>query len=155
MIEEVGTVISIHSLDIVEVETVRTSSCQACKAKSACGHHAIAQVSSTNRMRVFAKDSFSSRVGETVTIGIPEESILSASILMYLIPLIGLMIGATVSSIFTDQVYLAVLFSIFGLVSGLWIARKQSIKHQSNPNFHPRVLRLHRSQQSDIPVINF
>lgn len=145
MIEEEGTVVAIHD-GIAEVETVRTSSCTACHAKAACGHHAIAQVSATNRMRVFATDDFSTSIGQEVIIGIPESSLLSASILMYLVPLFGLVLGAMSSSLLSDQAGVAALLSFLGFGTGLLVAKTLSVKYQGNPDFHPRIIGLLQPQ---------
>lgn len=153
MVEEQGTVISIHANNIVEVETIRTSSCNACQAKAACGHHAIAQVSSSNRMRVFATDLLAAKVGQKVKIGIPENSLLSASILMYLLPLLSLILGAVLMDIATANSIFTALAAIAGFGLGLWFARVQSLKYQSNPDFHPRVLHIYEEKHSSISAI--
>ena len=53
MIEENGRVLSIKN-GFAEIETIRTSSCTACRARHGCGHHAVAQMSSSNRMKMDA-----------------------------------------------------------------------------------------------------
>ncbi len=141
---------------VVEVEVVRTSSCNACQAKAACGHHAIAQVSSTNRMTLIAADAFASQIGQKVTIGIPKNTLLTASFLMYLVPLSGLIIGASLSGILSDEPIIAAISSVMGLGIGLLIAKQQSVKHQSNPDFQPRVLetRVLKPHVDILPVID-
>lgn len=152
MIEEVGIVVGIDD-KIAEIEIVRTSACSACKAKAACGHHAIAQVSSKNRMRLFAIDLLASKVGQEVIVGIPENTLLKASLLMYLVPIIGLVVGAIVSSLFTDQPFVAAISTVLGLLIGLGVAKQQSAKYQSNPEFHPRVLAVRQSNLTDVQLI--
>jgi len=157
MIKETGIVVAIFD-GVVEVEVVRTSSCSACQAKAGCGHHAIAQVSSTNRMKLLVTDTFVSQIGQEVTIGIPENTLLTASFLMYLVPLLGLILGASLSAIFSDQPTVAAIGSVIGLGVGLLIAKKQSVKHQLDPDFQPRVLETkvlkpHIDTLSDINII--
>ncbi|TBR37767.1 sigma E positive regulator RseC/MucC [Marinomonas agarivorans] len=153
MVEETGVVISSYAPNLVEVETVRTSSCTACKAKSACGHHAIAQVSSSNRMRVIATNNVAARVGQRVKIGIPENSLLGASVLMYLVPLISLILGAVLVDVVTSSSSLAALGAIFSFFGSLLFVRQQSLKYQSNPDFHPRVLRVYQEEFPPISTI--
>lgn len=154
MIKEVGTVVNTDG-QLAEIEIIRTSACSACKAKAACGHHAIAQVSSKNRLRVFAKDVFDSKVGQQVEVGIPETTLLMASVLMYFVPILGLVAGAMLSKVFTDQAAVAAAFGVTGLVLGLIFARKQSKKYQANPEFHPQVLSVKNERDSSLNLIHF
>lgn len=152
MVEESGIVLSTHD-GFAEVETVRTSSCTACQAKSACGHHAIAKVSSTNRMRMMVRDTFASQVGQEVVVGIPEDTLLKASVWMYLVPLLGLVLGATFPSLFTDNSAIAAVGSIIGLATGLYFARQASLKHVNDPDFQPEILSIKTKPIQNIDVI--
>ena len=152
MIEESGTVLSTEE-GFAEVETIRTSSCTACRARHGCGHHAIAQVSASNRMRMKAIDSFDVHVGQRVTVGIPEDTLLQASVWMYFIPLLGLVAGATLPSLWQASNDVSVILSIMGFLSGLWLAKKKSQKEENNPDFYPRILRIETTQGSEIPLV--
>lgn len=152
MVEESGIVLSV-SQGLAEVETVRTSSCTACQAKSACGHHAIAKVSSSNRMRMMVSDSFATQVGQEVVVGIPEDTLLKASIWMYLVPLVGLVLGATLPGLINDSAALAAIGSIIGLAAGLAFARKASLEHANDPDFQPKILSIKTKPIQNIDVI--
>lgn len=153
MIEEKGVVLNAES-GLAQVETIRTSSCQSCRARHGCGHHAIAQVSSANRMLMTALDPLSVKVGQRVVVGIPEDTLLRASIWMYLVPLLGLVLGATLPSLVSEQQIFAVLGSVSGFAGGFLFARFQSRRHQEDPNFYPQVLRVLEDDPHFIPVQN-
>ncbi|TPE51841.1 SoxR reducing system RseC family protein [Maribrevibacterium harenarium] len=141
MIEESGVVLAIED-GIAEVETIRTSSCSTCRARHGCGHHAIAQVSNSNRMLMKTLAPKSLQIGDKVVVGIPEDSLLSASIWMYAVPMLGLVMGATVPSLLTEQSVVNVLGALGGFFGGLWWARKKSFGMTENPDFYPRILRV-------------
>ena len=61
-----------------------------------------------------AIDSLNVKVGQNVVVGIPEDTLLQASIWMYLIPLLGLVGGAIIPSIWGGESGIAVIFSIIG-----------------------------------------
>jgi sigma-E factor negative regulatory protein RseC len=152
MVEESGIVLSVSD-GFAEVETVRTSSCTACQAKSACGHHAIAKVSSSNRMRMMVRDTFTSQVGQEVVVGIPEDTLLKASIWMYLVPLLGLVLGAVLPSLVSDESVFAAIGSILGLATGLYFARKVSLAHVNDPDFQPKILSIKTKPIQNIDVL--
>lgn len=152
MVEESGIVLSVSD-GFAEVETVRTSSCTACQAKSACGHHAIAKVSSSNRMRMMVSDTFASQVGKEVVVGIPEDTLLKASIWMYLVPLLGLVLGAVLPSLVSDVSIFAAIGSILGLATGLYFARKVSLAHVNDPDFQPKILSIKTKPIQNIDVL--
>ncbi|KJZ14780.1 MAG: SoxR reducing system RseC family protein [Marinomonas sp.] len=152
MVEESGIVLSVSD-GFAEVETVRTSSCTACQAKSACGHHAIAKVSSSNRMRMMVSDTFASQVGQEVVVGIPEDTLLKASIWMYLVPLLGLVLGAVLPSLVSDESIFAAIGSILGLATGLYFARKVSLAHVNDPDFQPKILSIKTKPIQNIDVL--
>ncbi len=152
MIEETGRVLAIEE-GFADVETIRTSSCTSCRARHGCGHHAIAQVSSSNRMRMRAIDPFSVEVGQEVVIGIPEDTLLQASVWMYLIPLLGLIVGAVLPSLWGGGSGVAAIFSIMGLAGGLLLARNKSKQEMNNPDFYPKILKITSHNGQNIPLV--
>ncbi|MBJ7536915.1 SoxR reducing system RseC family protein [Marinomonas transparens] len=152
MIEESGTVLAVE-VGFAEVETIRTSSCTSCRARHGCGHHAIAQVSASNRMLMRAIDPLTVEVGQKVVVGIPEDTLLQASLWMYLIPLLGLIGGAVLPSIWGGESNFAVVLSLFGFLAGLWLAKNKSKKEMNNPNYFPKILRIQSVQSEQIPLV--
>lgn len=151
MIEETGRVLTTED-GFAEVETIRTSSCTACRARHGCGHHAVAQLSSTNRMRMRAVDPLQVEVGQEVIVGIPEDTLLKASIWMYCVPLMGLVLGASLPSLLSDEPIWSVIASIAGFAGGLLFARKQAQKQATNSAFQPRILRVKSLERSKISI---
>ncbi|RDL44272.1 sigma E positive regulator RseC/MucC [Marinomonas piezotolerans] len=152
MIEEHGTVLAIND-GIADVETIRTSTCTSCRARHGCGHHAIAKVSSSNRMLMKAIAPEALEVGQSVTVGIPEDTLLQASTWMYAVPLVGLVAGAAIPSMFTEQSIVSIVGALSGFAGGLWAAKRKSSREANNPDFYPRVLRINNQQADAIPIV--
>ena len=100
MLTETGRVVAIET-DTVWVETIRTSTCGRCAARSGCGHGVLARATGAKGLiRVRATDALRAsdcRIHDEVTIELPESAILQGSALMYLLPLLlgiaGSMLG--------------------------------------------------------------
>lgn len=93
MIEQEATVVAREG-DHVWVEARRQSTCNGCAARSGCGTGALGGwlPGAVTRLRV--PDPLGVRPGERVVIGVPEGAVLRGSLLVYLVPLLGLLGGA-------------------------------------------------------------
>ena len=124
MIEEQGRVAAVDG-NSVWVETVRNTACTSCGASQGCGqylsekyrtHHALACI------RV--SSSWPLSEGDRVVLGIPENSLLRASALMYLLPLAAMMAGLWLASSFGAGDGVLMMAIAAGLLLGLVPARK-------------------------------
>ncbi|TDP00493.1 SoxR reducing system RseC family protein [Marinomonas balearica] len=152
MIEESGTVLAVED-GFADVETIRTSSCESCRARHGCGHHTIAKVTNSNRMQMKAIAPIPVQVGQKVVVGIPEDTLLQASMWMYAIPLLGLMLGATIPSLFTDNTFFPIFLACIGFAGGLYLAKRKSQKETDNPNFYPKILRIDSTHKQTINIV--
>lgn len=110
MIKETATVVAVDG-DTVTVEAAIKSTCNACQAQSDCGTGVISRAIAPKTQQLTLRTPMPVRVGQQVTVGIPEAGILSASAFLYLLPLIAF-IGAY--SVFIS------LLSSTGLSHELW-----------------------------------
>ena len=92
MIKETATVVAVDG-DTVTVEAAIKSTCNACQAQSDCGTGVISRAIAPKTQQLTLRTPMPVRVGQQVTVGIPEAGILSASAFLYLLPLI-VFIGA-------------------------------------------------------------
>ncbi len=141
MIEEPGRVAAIET-GAVWVETRRSSSCNSCSAAAGCGEGVLERLGVQQRhAQVLAATDLQLRVGDPVVIGIPEELLLSSSLQLYLLPLLGLFAGALLLS----EMNIGELATICGGLTGMllvWLAvRRRARQRESDPAFRPRVLR--------------
>jgi len=88
LIEEQGQVVEVHSGRAL-VQTVRSGACEQCGARHACGC-----TGGGREARVWADDAVGVQPGDRVVIAVPEGTVLRASVLVYLIPVLALVLGA-------------------------------------------------------------
>ena len=115
MIEEVGVVVRIdknNGPQYIWVETEIKTTCSSCQAQSNCGTSAVAKAFASKKQHLQLAYDLPVEIGQKVKIGIPEDKLLSASVLVYLLPILGLIIGSVLAS---------VLLPLFTLTSELWV----------------------------------
>ncbi|MDM7859757.1 SoxR reducing system RseC family protein [Alteromonas sp. ASW11-36] len=111
MIEEVGKVIAVERDEII-VETEIKTTCGSCEAQQNCGTGTIAKALAPRRETLRFSTELPVQVGSKVRLGIPETALLKASIWLYVIPLLGLIVGGALFSW---------VLPIFGLVHEGWV----------------------------------
>ena len=111
--------------NVLWVETVVQQSCESCSARSGCGHSVLAKWFSRKRqcipVRCREGEASLLTVGQWVEVGVPASSIVRASLLAYLLPLVGLLSGALAFSHFATHSGASLsgeLFAIVGAVAG-------------------------------------
>ena len=102
-IVETGRVVALEGA-AVWVETIRSSACGSCAARSGCGHRTLAGVLTSNKGLVRARESDSLKaadcsVNDRVEISIPRSTLSVGALMLYGLPLVSgialaLMIGA-------------------------------------------------------------
>jgi len=148
MIEEPAIVlpqnpIGVSSSGEVRVRVDRTSACESCHLKSGCGQSAMTKLSSNQCIELDVLSVHDVRPGDRVMIAIPEKGLLTASLIVYFVPLIFMLFSAVLSKIFFDATdSLAVLFGAFGLVSGFFVARAYGLRHQDDERFSPEIIKI-------------
>ncbi|NVK25345.1 MAG: SoxR reducing system RseC family protein [Gammaproteobacteria bacterium] len=128
MIKETGTVVKVVE-DFIWVETTVTSSCNACAAKSNCGTSAIAKAFSDKSVINEVENVLSADIGDTVEIGIPEESVLVGSFYLYLLPILTAILMALVAQFWLSSFIevnepMVILATFLGGFVGFLLARR-------------------------------
>src|SRR5690606_39112889 len=93
MIEERGRVIATNGEE-AWIQTLQQSACNTCSAQKACGQKLLNTVTAGRAQQLKVANVLGVRVGDEVVVGIPESALLKASVILYLIPLLGMMAGA-------------------------------------------------------------
>lgn len=92
-IVEIGRVVALEG-EAVWVETIRSSACGSCAARSGCGHRTLAGILTSDKGLVRARESLSLKaddcsVNDRVEISIPRSTLSSGALLLYGLPLIA------------------------------------------------------------------
>ena len=153
MILETGTVVAVES-DGLWVETIQKSACEACVAEKGCGQKFLSKLAGkTTSIRVLLNNqpqqNFS--IGQSVTIGIPEDVIVLASLLVYLLPIFGAVAGAAIVGINGGGDLQSISGALTGLLLGGWLVRLHSQKSRNDLRYNP--ILVDPSADSDAAII--
>ncbi len=121
------------------VETERKAVCDACSVQKGCGSGIISRMF-RKRARMRLPNAIGARVGERVVIGIEDGALVRASLAVYLMPLVWMLLGGIAGQLIGEalgwgQVEAAsALFGMLGLFAGfLWLRRyARGSAHQPN-----------------------
>ena len=141
MIEETGRVVALEE-GAVWVETLRKSTCSSCSANAGCGQGLMDKLG-VGRQRGFVRvlSDLQLALDDVVVIGIREDVLLRTAVLVYLLPLLGLLAGALLASSLGLTEGLIILASMFSLLL-VWLAvRWHCRRTQHDPARQPVVLR--------------
>jgi sigma-E factor negative regulatory protein RseC len=139
MILETGTVVAVES-DGLWVETIQKSACEACVAEKGCGQKFLSKLAGkTTSIRVLLNNQPQQKfsIGQSVTIGIPEDVIVLASLLVYLLPIFGAVAGAAIVGINGGGDLQSISGALTGLLLGGWLVRLHSQKSRNDLRYNP------------------
>ena len=151
MIEETGIVLDVAE-DWADVETRRQGACGSCSANGACGTSLLARYLGRKPLLLRAQNRAGAAPGDLVVVGVPEDRLVRASLVAYLVPLLGLIFGGLAGQVLFptggDGTSAFTAFAGFGL--GLvWLAHFGRA-HAQDPYYRAVILR--RVQGSGVAV---
>ena len=123
MIEEQARVSSVHR-DQAEIVVERQTACGTCSAKSGCGTSLLATWLPRRRLVFRLRNEIGARPGDTVMVGLDEGQLQRGSLLLYALPLGGLILGAVGGEALFALIGMptelgAVLLGLLGLAAAL------------------------------------
>lgn len=141
MIEETGRVVAIEE-GAVWVETLRKTTCSSCSANTGCGHGLMDKLG-VGRQRGFVRvlSDLQLALNDVVVIGISEDLLLRTAILVYLLPLLGLLAGALLASSLGLAEGLIILCAMASLLVSWLAVRWHCRRTEQDPARQPVVLR--------------
>lgn len=105
------------------VETAARSACSSCGA-SGCGSAVLGALGGTRTRRYRVRNQAGAQLGERVMVAVPDGALLRASLLGYLLPLLGLVAGTLLSAAAGDSDFQVALAGVLGMVLTALIARR-------------------------------
>ncbi len=105
MLEQEGHVVGLEGDDAL-VQVARTSSCGSCESKGGCGTGALSSLFSDRAITLKVANSLGVRAGDRVVLGISEGALVKGSMMVYLLPLVGLLLGAGFGQMMAGQMLL-------------------------------------------------
>lgn len=144
MIEESVVVVAIED-DILVLQAQRKSSCQSCSVQKGCGTSVLSQWLGKKSIEFRVKNTTGAKLGDNLTVGIAENSLLKGSLMVYFLPLITLIFAAALMDWWLDPMHYArdlwiIGAGVSGLISGVYLARSH-FSAASGENLRPVILR--------------
>ncbi len=151
--KETATVIAIED-DSIWVETQRQGSCNACAVKQGCGQGMMSQLVPGREHYIRALVDREQRrqlaIGDRVEIVVPDELVLKASLIVYLLPLLMLLAGMFVGNGLLPGDPGSILGGALGLLLGAMLVRWHAHSVRNDSQVQPRVL----AASADIEAIS-
>jgi sigma-E factor negative regulatory protein RseC len=106
----------------VELELQRNSACGDCELSQGCGTGALGRLLGRRSRPLVIETDQDCRAGDLVVLAIPESALVSASLLLYGLPLAGLLLGGLGAMSFALAEWLVVAAAGCGLFAGFKVA---------------------------------
>ena len=145
MATERGIVIKIDSTT-AWVKTTRTSACKTCSAKSSCN-----VVESGKEMEVQAINEAGAQVGDRIIISIETASLLKASFLLYVFPILLMIAGAVIGQKagplldIDPSAFSAIVAFLFFFIS-FWFVKSRGNQMARKNEYKPKIIRILKPQ---------
>lgn len=155
MIEEIGTITAVDE-DHIWVETEIKSTCGSCAVNDNCGTGVVAKAFAPKKEVLILRCQQQAEVGQQVKLGIPESQLLSASALVYMLPLTVLVLSALLGQWslaqfgLTSELWIIGLAAVSTCLSFIWV--KQKLSADTTHKYKPRLIALLPAKSSQIDV---
>lgn len=155
MIEEIGVITAVDD-DHIWVETEIKTTCGSCVANDNCGTSVVAKAFAAKSEQLILRCNEQATVGQKVKLGIPEENLLTASMLMYMLPLAVLIISASLAHLLLpysgldSELWIVLVSFLCTFISFRWI--KGYLSNGIEGNYHPKLLSLLPIEAGAIPI---
>lgn len=151
MIEETARVARVDG-EAVEVITERRSACGSCAAQKGCGTSLLAAWFPQRQLRFRVHNAVGARVGDQVVVGLDEAYLQRGALLLYAVPLAGMLMGAVAGEFALGAAGLhpepgAIGGGLLGLFAALRFVRRNRLEPAGE-----HAVRLLRLARPSIPV---
>jgi sigma-E factor negative regulatory protein RseC len=159
MIKQLARVTALED-EFVWLEVMRQSSCQSCAASAGCGTASIDRMLGDKRTKLRAlRGDKTPKVGASVTVGIPEQSMLQTATRVYLWPLVGLIFGAWYGTYWGHWLGdwmpvdgSAVVAGILGAIIAWCMTLRFMRRVSHDPDYQPRLIQSDHKTELEIFV---
>ncbi|MDP1765728.1 MAG: SoxR reducing system RseC family protein [Methylotenera sp.] len=121
------------------LEIERRTACGLCGQTRGCGNATWGKLLGHNSHTFTAENPVDAKVGDSVVVGIDEKAVLNSALFLYVVPLLGLLIGTVLMDYFFNNQFYVILGAVIGLVSGfLWVKGHLIGHHQSGVAYNKK-----------------
>jgi len=141
MIEQTVKIVAVEGND-AWIESLSLHGCERCEAGEGCGGGVFAKLFGDKQFRMKILNTLELEQGENVVIGIENSAVTSASLLSYLLPLMGLTLGAIVGNYFDLQnsEFWTLLLALVGISVSFGFAKTYLNSASFKKKYTPKML---------------
>lgn len=133
MIKQKAIVTSIEE-DVIWVEAQRQSTCGQCQVRQGCGTGLLAKHVGKRFSKIAVPKTVMVKVGQEVTVAIPEQALLHGAFLLYLVPLLLMLSFSALTRSFALGEGIEIVAGISGLLMGFYWVRQYLKKTNTTIN---------------------
>lgn len=143
MLTEIGRVVAKKN-DTIWVQTQSKTGCSSCQVNTACGNGIVSKAFSHKVFITPLKNKINANIDDEVEVGIPDNLVVRASFVVYLVPLISMLLALLVCQAwFTNPSELSsILAAVLGLSVGFLITHRYSKSANQKGQMEPVLLRI-------------
>ena len=142
MLKESAVVVD-YQAGVATVKCQSKTACGSCSAKDACGTSALTELTGARDEQLFQIPTIQPlKIGQRVEIGLPENSLLSAALLLYSVPLLVLLLSTILSQYLFEHELVRAIFMLFCTALSFLLLRKRARALQQKAAYQPVLLRL-------------
>lgn len=143
MATEEGVVIKIES-DLARVLTTQSSACKSCSSK-----HSCSSTEAGKDMEVDAINMAGARVGDRIVLHFETASLLKATFLLYIFPILCMLFGASVGHWFSlkhglNDSAVSAVAGFLCLILSFALVRTKANKMAQNERYRPKIIKVLR-----------
>jgi len=141
MIKEWATVISWQQ-GIAQLRCEQSSGCSSCHSHSSCGTSILNKMGADSSHELHVESKNPLVPGQRVEVGITESSLIRSALLVYMLPLVGLIGCASISQSFFHTDIAAALGGLLGGAGGMLLARFLAHRIGDQREYQPVILQI-------------
>ncbi|CAH0534369.1 Protein RseC [Vibrio stylophorae] len=141
MLKAIATVVAIQGRRIT-LQSAQQSSCGHCQHQSHCATGVVSKAIGGKVHQWQLESELSLQVGQQVELGLTERSLLHAAALVYLLPILGLFVGAIVGQWLFAHELAAIAGGLLVALGSLWLSRRLAQRWQQQLHYQPQILRI-------------
>jgi sigma-E factor negative regulatory protein RseC len=140
VLEETASVIAVKHGRLL-IETTARSACGHCSS-SGCTTSVLAKMFGVRRNWISLPNTLGARVGDRVVVGVPDSVLVGASVLVYLLPLLTMIVAVVLADAVAADALAQVLMALAGLGLGFGLVRIVVERRATRNRYEMRLLRL-------------
>lgn len=139
MLQEKGVVSDIVD-GIAIVHTENKLACSSCQVSNSCGNGIVEKYLSEKIFTSEIPNILGAKIGDKVVIEIKKSSITRASLIVYFVPLLGLIFLSIIASFLGYSENITILFGLTGLFFGFLVTKYYNLKIANDESFSPTMV---------------